>query len=292
VPNVEDPAQARGDVAFLGVPYDGSTNDRPGARFGPAAIRDASLRYHSNALEGWLDAERGIRTLGGVSMIDVGDVDIRTVDILDNFQRITEAASLVRQKAGLAVFLGGDHAIAFPLVQAFSDNPLTVVQFDAHQDFTDEKFGVRYSHDNEMRRISELSNVRRIVQIGLRGLLERTEPWEAAHRLGVQVVPSQRLVYAGVERALTGLHLDGDGYITVAIDVLNPVAAPGTGYPEPGGLTYYQLREALLWVAGRCRVVAIDLCEVNPLFDTSSVTARIAARIIPDVLGAVVPSQA
>lgn len=291
VPAVEDLSGASADVAFLGVPYDGSTNDRPGARFGPTAVRDASMRYHSNAWEGWLDAERGVRILGGVTMMDVGDVDIRTVDILNNFHRISAAAHLVRGKAAFPVFVGGDHAITFPLVSAFSDKALTVVQFDAHQDFTDEKFGVRYSHDNQMRRVSELPFVRQIIQIGIRGLLERSEPWQAARRLGVQVVPSQRLLEEGVEGALAGLHLDGDCYITIDIDVLDPAGSRGTGYPEPGGLSYYQLRQALFWVAQRCRVVAFDLCEVNPLYDAAAVTARIAARLILDLLGAVLPSK-
>ncbi len=285
VPNVEDLAQAGADVAFLGVPYDASTNDRPGARFGPAAVRDASMRYHSNALEGWLDAERGVHILRGVSMMDVGDVDIRTVDILDNFQRITEAARLVRQRARFTVFVGGDHAIAFPLVRAFSDKSLTVVQFDAHQDFTDEKFGVRYSHDNHMRRISELPYVSHIIQIGIRSLIERTEPWEAALAMGVQIVPAERIVRWGVEEALAGLRVKGDCYLTIDIDVLDPAVASGTGYPEPGGLSYYQLREALGSVVRRCRLVGFDVTEVNPLYDPSGATARVAARLIIDVLG-------
>jgi len=294
VPTVEDLSQAKADVAFLGIPYDQSTNDRPGARFGPAAIRDASMRYHSNAWEGWLDAERGNRILRGVTMMDVGDVDIRTVDILENFDRITEAAKLVRQKAPFPVFVGGDHAITYSLVHAFADfhkSGLTVIQFDAHQDFTDEKSGVRYSHDNQMRRVSELPFVGQIVQIGIRGLLDWTEPWEAAQRLGVQIIPSHRLVDVGVEQALASLRLSGDCYVTIDIDVLDPADARGTGYPEPGGLSYYQLREALFWVAQRCHVIAFDLCEVNPVYDTAGVTARIAARLILDLLGTVLPSK-
>ena len=224
-------------------------------------------------------------------MMDVGDVDIRTVDILENFDRITAAARLVREKAGWPVFVGGDHAVTFPLVRAFDDSPLTVVQIDAHQDFTDEKFGVRYSHDNQMRRVSELPFVKHIAQVGIRGLLERSEPWDAARRLGVEIVSSQRILEDGTEAALRGLHLNGDCYVSIDIDVLDPALARGTGYPEPGGLTYYQLREALLRLAGRCQVVAFDLCEVNPVYDQGNVTSRVAARLILDLLGAIIPSK-
>ncbi len=133
------PTAATADVAFLGVPFDQATNDRPGARFGPAALRDASMRFQPvDGDEGWIDAERGERILRGVSMTDIGDVDIRTLELQENFRRITQAAALVRSRCRIPVFVGGDHAITFPLVRAFEDRSLTVVQFDAHQDYTDE----------------------------------------------------------------------------------------------------------------------------------------------------------
>jgi agmatinase len=288
---VEDPQDVRADVAFLGIPFDQATNDRPGTRFGPLALREASMRFQSADGEGWLDAERGERLLRGVSLADVGDVDIRTVELEDNFGRITEAAAFLRSCCRLPVFVGGDHAITFPLVRAFEDRSLTVVQFDAHQDYTDERFGQRFSHDNQMRRVSELPFVRQIIQIGLRGALESSEPWDAARREGVQIVTSQRIVSEGVERALADVWPNGDTYVTMDIDVLDPAVAPGTGFPEPGGIGYYQLKEALLLVAQRASVVAFDLCEVNPNHDSAAVTARIAARLILDLLGAIFPSR-
>jgi agmatinase len=287
-PVLEDVSLLKADVAFLGVPFDAATNDRPGARFGPAAVRDASVRYQSPGAAGWLDPERGVHLLRGVRMLDAGDVDIRTVDLMENFDRMTEAARLVRASGAFPVFIGGDHAITFALVRAF-DNPaggkLTVVQFDAHQDFTDEKFGVRYSHDNHMRRTSELPHVGRIVQVGIRSLIERPEPWEAALAMGVQIIPSERIVRLGAEAALADLQVEGDCYLTIDIDVLDPATAPGTGYPEPGGLSYYQLREAVWNVLRRCRLVGFDVTEVNPVYDSTGATARIAARLILDVLG-------
>jgi agmatinase len=287
-PVVEDMAKWHADVGFVGVPFDGGTNDRPGARFGPAAIRDASTRYEpGEEWAGWIDAERGVRILQGVSMADVGDVDVRTVDLLENFAIITEAARLVRRNCRVPAFVGGDHAITFPIVRAFDDTPLTIIQFDAHQDYTDDKYGVRYSHDNHMRRCSELPHVKRIVNIGLRGVIERFEPYEAARRDGVVIVPAERIVRDGVPAALAALPGGGAAYVTIDIDVLDPGTAPGTGYPEPGGIDYYQLKEALLLVANQYDVVAFDLCEVDPVYDAAGVTPRIAAKLMLDLLGAV-----
>jgi len=287
-PVVEDMDTWRADVGFVGVPFDAGTNDRPGARFGPAAIRDASTRYEPDAdWSGWIDAERGVRILEGVSMADVGDVDVRTVDLLENFAIITDAARLVRKNCRVPVFVGGDHAITFPIVRAFDEGPLTLVQFDAHQDYTDEKHGVRYSHDNHMRRSSELPHVRQIVQIGLRDVLERFEPYEAAQRDGVVIVPSERIVRDGVPAALASLPGGGPAYVTIDIDVLDPSGAPGTGYPEPGGINYYQLKDALLLVASRYDVLGFDVTEVDPIYDAAGVTPRTAAKLILDLLGAV-----
>ena len=291
-PIVEDMDDWHADVGFAGVPFDAGTNDRPGARFGPAAIRDASARYHPmEEWAGYIDAERGTRILRDVSMADVGDVDVRTVDLLENFDIITEAARLVRRSCRVPVFVGGDHAITFPIVRAFEDTDLTLVQFDAHQDYTDEKYGVRFSHDNHMRRSSELPHVKRIVNIGLRGVLERFEPYEAALRDGVVIVPAERMVREGVAAALSALPEAAGkrtpAYVTIDIDVLDPSGAPGTGYPEPGGINYYQLKEALLLVAERYDVVGIDVTEVDPVYDAAGVTARIAAKLILDLLGAV-----
>src|SRR5262249_42713619 len=129
-PIVEDMATWHADVGFVGVPFAAGQNDGPGARFGPAAIRDASARYHpEDEWSGWIDAESGRRILAGVSIADVGDIDVRTVDLLDNFEIITEATRLVRKNCRIPAFVGGDHAITFPIVRAFDDTPLTIVQF-------------------------------------------------------------------------------------------------------------------------------------------------------------------
>src|SRR5437773_9562755 len=138
-----------------------------------------------------------------------------------------------------------------------------------------------------MRRVSELQYVRQIVQVGLRGVLERFEPYEAALRDGVIIVPAERIVCDGVARALTGLPAGGPAYVTLDIDVLDPAGAPGTGYPEPGGINYYQLKEGLQLVAARYDVVGFDVTEVNPQYDAAGVTSRTAAKLMLDLLAAV-----
>ncbi len=291
-PVVEDLTNLQADVIFLGVPIDVTTNDRPGARFGPGAVRDASMRYHSPFQNGWFDVERGEYILRGVRMADLGDADIRTVGILENFETITRAARRARSLGAFPVFVGGDHAITFPLVRAFDDQPLFIVQFDAHQDYTDEKYGVRYSHDNQMRRCHELPHVAGIATVGLRGVLEWVEPWEAAVRNGVHLVSAERVLREGADAVLDGIPLAGQRvYLTIDIDVLDPAGAPGTGYPEPGGLSYYHLRQLAMEVARRGRLVAFDMAEVNPVYDVSGVTQRIAARLILDVLSAAISSR-
>ncbi|MEX0750511.1 MAG: arginase family protein, partial [Dehalococcoidia bacterium] len=248
----------------------------------------ASMRYRPEELwSGWIDAEHGGRILADVSMADVGDVNVRTVDLRENFDAITEAARMARRSSRVQAFIGGDHAITFPLVRAYEDTPLTLIQFDAHQDYTDEKSGVRFSHDNHMRRSSELPHVRQIANIGLRGVIEHFEPYEAAQRNGVTIVPAERIVREGVDAAMAPIAGSGSAYVTIDIDVLDPSGAPGTGYPEPGGITYYQLRDALRLVAARYDVVAFDVCEVDPIYDTAAVTTRIAAKLVLDFLGAV-----
>jgi agmatinase len=142
-----------------------------------------------------------------------------------------------------------------------------------------------------MRRSSELPHVRQIVNVGLRGVLERFEPYEAALRDGVVLIPAERVVRDGVERALDALPGGGPAYVTIDIDVLDPSGAPGTGYPEPGGLNYYHLRDALQIVAQRYDVLGFDLTEVDPVYDTAGVTARIAAKLILDFLGAIFARQ-
>ena len=289
-PTCLDMEELKAGIAFLGVPLDYTTNDRPGSRFGPAAIRDVSMRYQHHNWDGWLDQESGEQILRNITMADCGDVDIRVVDLSVNFSKITQAVGQILNKGAFPVLVGGDHAITFPTVQAFS-RPLNIVYFDAHLDFTDEWKGVRFSHDNPLRRVSELSFVRSITIIGIRGVLSWANPYWEAKEKGAVIIPSMELHSDGVEAALSRIPVSGDTYVSIDIDVLDPAVAPGTGYPEPGGISYYELKQALLYVGRRTKLVGFDLVEVSPLFDPSQRTTRTAARIILDFLGVIFASR-
>ncbi|MBI4498915.1 MAG: agmatinase [Chloroflexi bacterium] len=289
VPLAGDLRQIKADVAFLGIPFDMGTNDRPGSRFGPRLIRDASMRFAGIGRDGWYDIEENRHILQGVRMVDGGDVNIRTVDFFTNFQKITEAVAALRATGALPVQVGGDHACTYPIVRAFTGRPLQVVQFDAHLDYTDEWQGQRYSHDNQMRRISELPGVGLICHVGIRSLFERVEPVEAARGRGNVIIPSKTIVEQGAHTAIERLPLtDAPCYVTIDIDVLSPSIAPGTGFPEPGGISYYHLKEALITLARRTTIVGFDVVEVAPWFDSpAAVTPRVAARLMLDFLGAI-----
>jgi agmatinase len=182
------------DVAFLGVPFDLGTTLRPGARFGPAAVRAASawwqyIQDDGTAAGGWFDLELGRWVLKNVTMADCGDVEIAPADITANLDRITESVAGIVNAGSLPVIVGGDHSITYPALAAFAGHgPIHVVQFDTHQDFVDERRGTRLGHGNVIRRVSELPFVSGISQIGIRGLQKYPEPVAAARAYGLHVV--------------------------------------------------------------------------------------------------------
>ncbi len=292
-PLCQRPGDLRADVAFLGVPFDLGTTLRPGARFGPSAIRTASGWWpyaDDDGIKagGWYDLDLGRWILQGVTMADCGDVEIAPAEIALNLGRITTAVLAILRAGSFPVVVGGDHAITFPVLRAFGEHrPLHIVQFDAHQDFVDERRGTRLGHGNTMRRASELPFIESITQIGIRALQKYREPLDAARAYGVQVITASELRRQGAQVAAAAVPRGATCYISLDIDALDIALAPGTGTPEPGGLTYAELRDTLRAIVNRGRVVGLDLVEVSPPYDWAEVTARSAARVILDALEAV-----
>ncbi|MBI4297949.1 MAG: agmatinase [Chloroflexi bacterium] len=286
-PNL-DLKMLEGSIAFLGVPFDAATNDRPGSRFGPAAVRDASMRFRP--LKGWYDLDRERDILPGVRLADCGDVDIRTVDLAQNFDTIAAAVRLILNARAFPVLVGGDHSITYPAVRAYGGRPLSIVHLDAHLDYTDEWRGVRFSHDNQLRRTSELPGIQHVAVLGARGIIDRPFVLKEARERGVAIVTALEIIEKGARHALSSLPDLGDYYLTLDIDVLDPSQAPGTGFPEPGGLFYYQLKEVLETVTSKGQAVGFEIVEVTPNFDPWGRTARLAARLILDFLGLALPS--
>jgi agmatinase len=299
---------ARSDVAFLGAPFDLGTTLRPGARFGPDAVRSASAWWQyarddgsvsaaENAAlrpaEGWYDLDSRQWILRGVAMTDWGDVRITPTDLTVNLDRITEGVRAILDAGSLPVMVGGDHAVTFPAIRAFAGRgPLHIVQFDSHQDFNDERHGVRFGHGNVMRRASELPFVTGISQIGLRSLQKYTDTLDAARHYGLRTVSASELRRRGPRAAAACVPAGARCYLTLDIDGLDIASAPGTGTPEPGGLTFPEMRDAVRAIARRCRIVGVDLVEVSPPYDWAEVTARTAARLLLDTLAAIFDGSA
>lgn len=299
-------AGARTDVAFLGAPFDLGTTLRPGTRFGPDAVRAASAWWQyardegggapaghapdraEAAAEGWYDLDAGRWILRGVTMADWGDVRITPTHLTENLDRITAGVRAILEAGSLPVLVGGDHAVTYPSIRAFAGlGPLHIVQFDSHQDFNDERHGVRLGHGNVLRRASELPFVTGISQIGLRSLQKYTDTLEAGRRYGLRTVSASELRRGGPGAAAAAVPAGARCYLTLDIDGLDIAVAPGTGTPEPGGLTFVEMRDAVRAIARRCRIVGVDLVEVSPPYDWAEITSRTAARLLLDTLAAV-----
>ncbi|MBI4641072.1 MAG: agmatinase [Candidatus Tectomicrobia bacterium] len=294
--------QLKADIAFLGIPFDQATTARAGTRYGPKGVRDASMSYswppgtrEEEMAKGWFDVEKGYYVLGGKTMADCGDVDIRPEDMMKNYDRMTQAVEKVLKTGVFPVIVGGDHALTFPVVRAFQIKgyDLNIVHFDTHLDFTDENRGVRYSHGNPLRRAFELPFVKHITSIGIRGALRRIQSYKEAVEMGVNIITAEQFLKMGPKEAIATIPEADHYYVTLDIDVMDPALAPGTGTPEPGGLNYYQFKDGLLELtkSKQGKIVGFDLVEVAPPYDWVDTTSRVAARLILDFLGAIFPTK-
>ncbi|MFC4425907.1 arginase family protein [Deinococcus navajonensis] len=268
------------DVAALGVPYDIALGFRPGARFAPRALREASLR--SVPPFTGLD---GRTRLEGVTLADAGDVILPSLEPELMQARTTAAARALRARCRLPVFLGGDHSVSYPLLRAFEDVPaLHVVQLDAHLDFTDTRNDTRWSNSSPFRRAAEaLPNLVHITTVGLRGLRFDPEAVAAARARGHTLI-SMTDVQADMAEVLKRLPEGQKVYISVDVDGLDPSVIPGTSSPEPDGFTYAQAMTVLASTARRNRVVGLDLVELAPNLDPTGRSELLCARLIMETL--------
>ncbi|MFC3834584.1 MULTISPECIES: arginase family protein [Deinococcus] len=279
-PIVHPAAEWRADVAALGVPFDIALGFRPGARFAPRALREASLR--SVPPFTGLD---GVTRLAGVTFADAGDVVLPSLEPELARQRITEAARLVRERCRLPVFLGGDHSVTYPILRAYADVPeLHVVQLDAHLDFTDTRNDTRYSNSSPFRRAcEEMENLVHITTIGLRGLRFDPEAVAAARARGHALIPMTD-VAGDLTRVLERLPRGKNVYLSVDVDSFDPSVIPGTSSPEPDGLTYAQGMAILAETARHNTVVGLDVVELAPSLDPTGRSELLMARLIMETL--------
>ena len=284
-------------VAFLGVPFDQATLGRPGARFGPDAVRDAPRAYSysdpygaQREAEGYFDVDVGDELLRGVTMADCGNVTVVPSDVLRNFDKLTQAVAKIVERGAFPVVVGGDHSVTFPVVRGLSAfGPLNIVHFDAHLDYTHDIQGALYSHGSPIRRCHELPFVDHVTSIGIRHA--RRRPYEEARRDGALIISTDEFHRLGPQGVVELIPPAESMYITIDIDVMDPSQAPGTGTPEVGGLLYPEMREALTALIAKSNLVAFDLVELAPPYDSSEITSQLAARLITDVLAARFPSR-
>jgi agmatinase len=272
------------DVGILGIPYDFGVGFRPGARFAPNAVREASGRYPVGP-EGYFDPTTEDFRLVGVRVVDAGDVDPAQLEYAESFRRITEAARTLRRRVRLPVFVGGDHSVTYPLLKAYDDVPeLHVLQLDAHLDFSDHRNSTRYSNSSPFRRAAEdLPNLAHVTVVGLRGLRTNPEAYRAARARGHRLILA-RQVHEDLPWVLRTLPQGRPLYVSVDVDVLDPSVAPGTGSPEVDGLRYGEVAKLLEAAVRDNRLVGLDLVEVAPNLDPTGLTALTAARLLAEVL--------
>ena len=274
------------DVAVVGAPFDFGTQWRAGARFGPRSIREASTLF-SFGHAGAYDHEDDVTYLAGVRMVDIGDADIVHTDTVKSHANIEHAVRKILAAGALPVVLGGDHSVNIPCVAAFSDEePIHIVQIDAHLDFVDVRHGVRFGHGNPMRRAAEKDHVTGLTQIGIRNVSSTArEGYEDARRMGSDILSVRQVRKLGVDAVLERIPAGKRYYVTIDIDGFDPSIAPGTGTPSHGGFLYYEVLELLAGLAKRGPVVGIDLVEVAPDYDHTGTTAILAAQVLLNFIG-------
>jgi agmatinase len=280
--------QIDADVAVMGAPFDFGTQWRSGARFGPRGIREASTLFafgHGGAY----DHEDDVTYLPSekVRIVDIGDADIVHTDTLKSHANIEHGVRKMLAAGALPVVLGGDHSINIPCIAAFSEQePIHVVQIDAHLDFVDERHGVRFGHGNPLRRAAEKPYVTGLTQIGIRNVSSTArEGYEDARRMGSDILSVRQFRHLGVEQVLNRIPAGKRYYVTIDIDGFDPSIAPGTGTPSHGGFLYYEILELLAGLAKRGPVAGIDLVEVAPDYDHTGTTAILAAQVLLNFIG-------
>lgn len=259
-------------ITLLGIPWDGSSSFQKGAAEAPGRIREALHAPSSNTVN-----ERGDDLLAADVLADAGDLAVPD-DPAEARQAIESAVRAILEAAGTPLLLGGDHSISYPALRAFRDREsLTVVHFDAHGDLYDEYDGDRFSHACPFARVMEERIASRLIQVGVRTLTAHQR--EQASRFGVEVFGAGR--WRDALPVLTGVR--GPVYVSLDLDVLEPMLAPGLSHPEPGGLTVRDVLDALARL--RAPLAGADIVEYNPRNDWRDLTARVAAKFLKELAG-------
>jgi len=280
------------DVVILGAPFDGGTSHRPGTRFGPQYIRQTCYLPHDASRPSLAMRVDGLTDL---SVFDAGDVEMFSGDAARSVKDLQEAVYTVTAQGAIPVILGGDHTIAWPdaagVAQHLGTGRVSMIHFDAHADTGNIEFGSLIGHGQPMRRLIESGAVRgdRFLQVGLRGYWPPPETlsWMAEQRMRSYEMSEigARGLGECLSEAFETATDDCDGvFLSVDIDVCDPGHAPGTGTPEPGGLTARELLDSVRRICYELPVVGMDVVEVSPPYDHAEITSFLANRVVLEAL--------
>jgi agmatinase len=293
VADLADPSSfADAAAIIIGAPFDGGTSHRPGCRFGPQAIRGTDYLPHDGRRP---HLALDVDPLVELGVVDVGDVLMPSGDTQGSLERLEAAVETVARSGAVPVILGGDHTIALPDITGVARQVgwgrVSVIHFDAHADTGDTQFGSLLGHGTPMRRLIESGATRgdRFLQIGLRGYWPEPETLRWMDEQGMRSYEMTEVTARGLDVCLdeaSAIALDDCDavFLSVDVDVVDPGSAPGTGTPEPGGLTARALLDAVRRIAMELPVAGIDVVEVAPPYDHAEITAYLANRIVLEAL--------
>jgi len=266
------------DIALIGVPFDGGVVFRPGARFGPAEVRNKS------GMIGRMNHQTKIEPFGRCRIRDVGDVSLESIYHLESaVDEIEQYFLRIVSQGVLPVSVGGDHSISYPILKAVgSKEPVGLIHFDAHCDTGDAAYNSKFHHGGPFKNAVEAGvlDPTRTIQIGIRGTAEKN--WAFSYASGMQVLHIEDFKKIGIEGTIEQIRRtvgDGPTYLSFDVDCLDPAYAPGTGTPEVGGMTSFEAQQVLRGLGG-LSLVGADLVEVAPTYDQSGITALLGANLV------------
>ncbi len=282
LPHTEDPSGV--DIGLIGVPWDGGTTNRAGARHGPREIRNQSSfmrRVHSETMESPYDV---------CNVADLGDASVNPIDLMDTLKRVEDFFAQLHAAGTVPLTAGGDHLVTLPIMRAIAkDRPVGMVHFDAHTDTNDRYFGeAKYTHGTPFRRAVEegLLDPKRTVQIGIRGSLYSRNDYDYGREVGIRTILIEEYFAIGVDAVIDEARKvvgDGPTYVSFDVDGLDPTFAPGTGTPEIGGFSTFDAQKMIRGLRG-LDLVGGDVVEVAPPFDPSGNTALVGATLMFEIL--------
>ena len=282
--NPEHPRFSDVNMGLLGVPWDGGTTNRPGARHGPRQMRDLSTMIRA------MNPVTGVSPFASVNCADLGDVPPNPVDIQDSLNRVTAFISVMKEQNITPMTVGGDHLVTLPILRALAvQGPLGLIQFDSHTDLFDSYFGgYKFTHGTPFRRAIEegLIDPKRFVQVGIRGTAYNLDDIEWGIDQGVRIIRIEELFDRGIPDVMTEVRQivgTSPTYCTYDIDFVDPTFAPGTGTPEIGGPNSFQAQQVVRELTG-LNLIGADLVEVSPPLDATGGTAWLAVSLMFELM--------